>query len=112
MTLHGGSLKGLKAIWRVLISNRNTQKLISTICQNNQDSVDLRAGDDKFFALLATDHGKGPGRMLSTYPDIFGRRLISWVRVFPKTRRNEMPSLCWFLDEVPRLEVHVAPLVP
>lgn len=31
----------------------------------------------EFYALLATYPGKGPARMLSTYPQIFGRKFMT-----------------------------------
>ncbi|KAH7014755.1 hypothetical protein EDB80DRAFT_678730 [Ilyonectria destructans] len=62
-TAYGGDTKGLETIWRLSI--------------DNDAVVDLQAGDDGFFALLGTDHGKGLARMLADYPEMFGRRIIA-----------------------------------
>jgi hypothetical protein len=39
--------------------------------------------------------------MLATYPIMFGRRLITSVRVFPRRGKHEHHDLCWFLGPVP-----------
>jgi len=91
--------EGLEAIWRIKIANVVTQNLISGICRGNDWApVDGIAGEDNFFALLATDHGKGPTRMLAAYPEGFGHRFIARARIFP--RGQTIPDLCWFLEEI------------
>ncbi len=64
--------------------------------------MDVLDTDDNFFALLGSDHGKGPARMLAAYPVMFGRRIIARARLF--YRRNSLPDLCWFLEELARPE--------
>lgn len=56
------------------------------------EPVDLRAGADGFFALLGTDNGKGVARMLAAYPQMFGRKTISCVRIYTN-------NICWFLED-------------
>ncbi|KAL6691065.1 hypothetical protein J3F84DRAFT_352706 [Trichoderma pleuroticola] len=77
MAEYNGDLKGLAAIWRIKIVNQVTKQLIQTICKG----LDMEFGpkNDEFYALLATDHDKGPARMLSTYPHIFGRRFMTRI---------------------------------
>ncbi|KAK3291521.1 uncharacterized protein B0H64DRAFT_469279 [Chaetomium fimeti] len=99
--MHGTDWRGLGAIWRLIISNEQTQRLIGTICGGRLGPQEFLAGDDRFFALLGSEHGKAPCRMLSTYPDMFGRKCISRVGVFPNGGPRDRPSLCWFLEEAP-----------
>ncbi|KAH7161953.1 hypothetical protein B0J13DRAFT_632691 [Dactylonectria estremocensis] len=88
---YGGDAKGLQAIWRLNIENNTTKRIIETICgPHPMIPVDLQAGDDGFFALLGSDHGKGPARMLAAYPEMFGCRIIASVPVFPW---GSLPSL-------------------
>ncbi|KAH8893873.1 hypothetical protein GQ53DRAFT_821748 [Thozetella sp. PMI_491] len=108
MMVHSSNMKHLQAIWRVKIDNQVTQNLIAAICgEDDLAPVDIKAGEDNFFALLGTDHGKGPARMLATYPELFGRRCISQVRVFP--RKGKLPDLCWFLEPVSLSQTVVPP---
>ncbi len=78
MAAHGGSMKGLEAIWRMMITNnvgqtfrlfnallvdnlrQITQNLINVVHEDSSAPVDFVAGEDNFFAFLATDHGRGP----------------------------------------------------
>ncbi|RFU79797.1 hypothetical protein TARUN_2391 [Trichoderma arundinaceum] len=55
MTTYSDDPKCLEAIWRINIANEVTQGVIKTVC-NGKQSVELKAGDDGFYALLATDH--------------------------------------------------------
>ncbi|KAL6697433.1 hypothetical protein J3F84DRAFT_407087 [Trichoderma pleuroticola] len=71
MTACGRDTNGLEAIWRINIVNQDTQNVIMTYCKDK--AVEFGTGDEGFYALLATDHGKGPARMLATYPRMFGR---------------------------------------
>ncbi|GAB1316350.1 hypothetical protein MFIFM68171_06560 [Madurella fahalii] len=108
MATHGGNMRGLQSIWRLTIANEFTQRVIKTICGDRMIPIEFDTGNTQFLALLTTIHGKGPGRMLSTYPDIFGRRLMSRVRVLPPDKEMSLPDLCWILEEVPELERLVA----
>lgn len=67
--------------------------------------------DEQFFALFATEHGKGPARMLSSYPELFGHKAICGVGIFC---RGGHPDLCWILEErdKPISPVHVLPSSP
>lgn len=80
------------------IANNETLGIIERIRprpgkRSTKEPVDLDAGTDGFFALLGSDNGRGAARMLVDYPQMFGRKTISSVRVFPG-------DICWFLDEV------------
>ncbi|KAK4220327.1 hypothetical protein QBC37DRAFT_445593 [Rhypophila decipiens] len=75
-------------------------------------TVDVCVGSDDFFALLATQNGKSVARMLGSYPSIFGRRMVSRIRLFPRfdgpkvlLGEKTFPDLCWFVD-------HIAPVAP
>jgi hypothetical protein len=46
---------------------------------------------------IITDHGKGPARMLGTYPGLFGGKIITRARISPY---GSKPHLCWFLEEM------------
>ncbi|KAJ9162304.1 hypothetical protein NKR19_g1422 [Coniochaeta hoffmannii] len=74
-------IQPLESIWRVFISNPQTLAVIDRIVGEGKDTIEIPAGDDRLFALLATSHGKGPGRMLVTYPHLFGRVFIRSVRI-------------------------------
>lgn len=105
MASTGGNAKSLEAIWRIAIDNQDTNRIIGEAMEKHRipedGFVDIPAGEDEFFALLATDNGKGSARMLATYPQMFGKKTISRVRVFKK-------RLCWFLEEVEIPEPSVA----
>lgn len=60
----------------------------------HEPSAEFDVDDDAFHALLATDNGKGVGRMLASYPGLFGVRLMRKVRVFTR-ETSPMPDLCW-----------------
>jgi len=72
--------------------------VIDAITGGSSKPVELGPEDDLFFALLATDHGKGPARMLAAYPSMFGRRVMARVLVF---RNDGFPDLCWVVEERP-----------
>ncbi|ROW02444.1 hypothetical protein VMCG_06103 [Cytospora schulzeri] len=97
MASSGGDPKSLEAIWRMAIIYYDTLSVIRDAMARRQIPewgwVDIQAGEDDFFALLATDNGKGNARMLAAYPQMFGRKTISRVRVFNN-------QLCWFLEEM------------
>ncbi|KAK4225663.1 hypothetical protein QBC38DRAFT_530410 [Podospora fimiseda] len=57
---------------------------------------DIEVGDDQFFALLASEHGKGPARMLSAYPEMLEGRCLSRARVFLNKDHNR--KVTKFLD--------------
>ncbi|KAL7948523.1 hypothetical protein V8C42DRAFT_342550 [Trichoderma barbatum] len=67
MAAHDHDTKDLEVIWRINIVNLVTISVIESYCEEDK-SVELGPGNDGFFALLATDHGRGPARMLATYP--------------------------------------------
>lgn len=48
-----------------------------------QSLLEFAAGSDHFFALLATDNGKGVARMVAAYPEMFGRKIIDRVVIYP-----------------------------
>ncbi|KAL7960276.1 hypothetical protein V8C34DRAFT_303332 [Trichoderma compactum] len=77
MAEYNGDLKGLEAIWRIKIVNQVTRQLIDKVCKDS--NTEFGPDDDEFYALLATDHGKGPSRMLSTYLQPFGRRFMTRI---------------------------------
>lgn len=85
-----------------------TKAVISAVCRGQ--SVELGPGDDGFYALLATEHGKGPARMLAAYPQMFGRRFMTRVWVFQYG--GSCPSICWILDKLPHPEPQLPPLPP
>lgn len=82
----GGSMATIETVWRLIIANDEAKTLIHEIQtsrpQAGQNPVDLFPGDDHFFALLATNNGKGVARMLTAYPRYFGYKVISGARVF------------------------------
>ncbi|PNP58895.1 hypothetical protein THARTR1_01143 [Trichoderma harzianum] len=98
MTACGCDTNGLDAIWRLNIVNQDTQNVIETYCKD--EAVEFGTGDEGFYALLATDHGKDPARMLATYPQMFGRRFMAKVKVF-RYRDHLNPCICWILEELP-----------
>ncbi|KAH6842293.1 hypothetical protein B0I37DRAFT_435651, partial [Chaetomium sp. MPI-CAGE-AT-0009] len=99
--VHGADWRGLEAIWRLIFDNERTQRLIVAVCGGRTDPQEFPAGDDRLFALLGSEHGKAPCRMLATYPDMFGRKALSRVGMFPDGGPRDRPSLCWFLEEAP-----------
>ncbi|KAK4465171.1 hypothetical protein QBC42DRAFT_169869 [Cladorrhinum samala] len=99
-----GTMEGLETIWRLTISNEVTQGIIKSIFSHlpaGSTEADVEAGDDRFFALLASDHGKGPARMLPAFPELFGRRRMARIRVFAESTESQHPDLCWFLEPAP-----------
>lgn len=78
---------------------QTTQDVVRHVVVETPGRLEFAVRDDAFFALLAADNGKGVGRMLASYPGMFGRRLMTRVRVF-RRQRTPMPGLCWLLDEV------------
>lgn len=111
--MHGADWRAQEAIWRIVINNEQTQRLIVAICgAGSVDPQEFPAGDDRFFALLGSEHGKAPCRMLSTYPGMFGRKSISGVRVFPDGGLRDRPNLCWFLEQAAPPSPTPAPALP
>lgn len=94
-------MANLETIWRVSISNEDTKRLIARIMGTSQKSsrcVELTVDDDLFFALLATDNGRGLARMLGDYPEMFGRKALISAKVWQLT---SMPDICWLLGDLP-----------
>lgn len=98
---YGADWRDLEAIWRINVQNQQTRGLVAAICGDRTDPQDFPAGDDKFFALLGSPNGKAACRMLTTYPDMFGRKSISRVRVFPIGSQRAQLNICWFLEKAP-----------
>lgn len=59
----------------------------------NASFVDISVDDDIFFALLATDNGKGVARMLASYPGCFGGKTVTRARIYKAGM-----DICWFLE--------------
>jgi hypothetical protein len=57
----------------------------------------LRSDQAELFALLGTPNGKGPAWMLATYPEMFGRKVITSAIVDVSTNK---PNICWVLEEL------------
>ncbi|KAH6617558.1 hypothetical protein F5144DRAFT_551992 [Chaetomium tenue] len=98
---HGADWRDLEAIWRMNVQNQQTRGLVAALFGDRTDPQDFPAGDDSFFALLGSPNGKAVCRMLATYPDMFGRKSISKVRVFPIGSRRVQLNICWFLEKAP-----------
>lgn len=93
MAVHKGTPKALQTIWRIAIDkNSQNRDVLERVLRLY--GTEICAGNDGFFALLGTDHGKGPARMLATYPEMFGRKIISKARI-------TQADICWFLEEIP-----------
>jgi len=92
-------IQPLESIWRVFISNPQTLAVIDRIVGEGKDTIEIPAGDDRLFALFATSHGKGPGRMLVTYPHLFGRVFVRSVRIYPARGDGDADKadICWIL---------------
>lgn len=104
MEITGGQMRSIETIWRIQIQNDTTQRLIAdTANRPRYQQLDLRqymdidSSTDDFYALLATDNGKGPARMLAAYPGLFGGKIITRARIFP---HGGDPHICWFLEEI------------
>lgn len=96
MAVHKGTPKALETIWRITIdTNSQTRNVLARVM--NLYGTEICVENDGFFALLGTDHGKGPARMLATYPEMFGRKIISKARI-------TQADICWFLEEIPVAE--------
>ncbi|KAL7954522.1 hypothetical protein V8C34DRAFT_294134 [Trichoderma compactum] len=93
MTACDRDTNGLEAIWRINIVNQ-----VCILCKDK--AVEFGPGDEGFYALLATDHGKGPARMLATYPQMFGRRFMAKVKAFRYDGGLD-PCICWILEKLP-----------
>lgn len=98
---YGADWRGLEAVWRLVIINTETRQLILALCGDRTDPQDFSVGDDGFFALLGTENGRAPCRMLASYPGMFGRKHLSKVRVFPRVGSGMGPNICWFLEDAP-----------
>lgn len=76
----------LESIWRVHVINPDTLGVCKNIAAQLGEAKDqpfvLRPDSDHFFALLGTHHGKGPARMLTDYPRMFGYRTIEKATCF------------------------------
>ncbi|KAK4094094.1 hypothetical protein Purlil1_1585 [Purpureocillium lilacinum] len=103
VTSHGGDLKSLEKIWRITIKNPLTRAVVNHAVVRTkfsldglQNSLEFAAGSDHFFALLATDNGKGVARMLAAFPEMFGRKTIDRVVIYPQ---KGSPHICWSLKE-------------
>ncbi|KAK7413271.1 hypothetical protein QQX98_007859 [Neonectria punicea] len=98
--LHGGSTESLARVWRLTIENRDTRGLINDIMTRRKlkmgQITELDSHADDFFALLATDNGKGVARMLTAYPKMFGCKVIARARVYTMA----VPAICWILEQV------------
>ncbi|QPH03757.1 hypothetical protein C2857_000127 [Epichloe festucae Fl1] len=99
----GNSSKNLETIWRIWVENLDTRMVINHICPIEGTTRDIDTSDDDFFALLGTVNGKTIPRMLATYPQYFGRRIVTKARVI-NHRGRQFPSICWFLKEAPTKE--------
>lgn len=75
--------------------------MIEVICGESCEPVDIGKDQDVFYAFLASDHGKGPARMLAKYPEMFGRRFIDRLKVFP--RKGRMPDIFWVQKRLSRV---------
>lgn len=96
------------------VSNEETRSIILGIDRNLQEPLDknlrhldIYDGEDKFFALLGSDNGKGVARMLADFPHFYGWKTISKVRVYPSSEVG--PALCWFLEEMEEVKPSSTP---
>jgi hypothetical protein len=89
----------LTSIWRTTIQNQETEGLIAKIRDQYEslNRIDVYPTDKLFFVILGTDHRRGPARMLTTYPKMFGYKTIVAVSVLPTP-----PSL-WSFQSKPNL---------
>ncbi|PHH71584.1 hypothetical protein CDD80_5131 [Ophiocordyceps camponoti-rufipedis] len=70
--------RGLRCIWRSPVANQDTRNIIERIISSHRPGspfIDVHPGEDQFYALLASDNGRGSCLMLSDYPELFGRKL-------------------------------------
>lgn len=93
-------IQPLESIWRVFISNLQTLAVFDRIVGEGKDTIEIPADDDRFFALFATSHGKGPGRMLTIYLRLFGRVFIRSVRIYPACGEADKPDIFCVLGPV------------
>ncbi|KAF0636526.1 hypothetical protein FPSE5266_20332 [Fusarium pseudograminearum] len=62
-----------------------------------RSSFEVGEEDDMFFALVASDNGRGIASMLRDYPWMFGFKAIVGALIVPN---NNNPSICWKLKQV------------
>ncbi|KAK2612590.1 hypothetical protein QQS21_001361 [Conoideocrella luteorostrata] len=109
MRQHGQSTKNLETVWRISIKNEITKGVIKRFVSKPRSVKYFELGTE-FFALLGTVNGSGVARMLATYPQMFGRRIIARVGVF---RHNaDQSALCWHLEPAPEPVPKIAPVLP
>lgn len=92
MAVHKGTPKALETIFRIAIDkNSQTRDVLTRVLKLH--GTEICSENDGFFALLGTDHGKGPARMLAAYPEMFGRKIIAKARI-------TNADICWYLEEI------------
>lgn len=94
------TMASLRSVWRINVQNQQTETLIAKIASKNRQpraTFEVRADEPLFFALVASDHGRGVASMLRDYPWMFGYRTIVSAKVLPNGKH---PSFYWRLDVV------------
>ncbi|KAM5364075.1 hypothetical protein ACJZ2D_011692 [Fusarium nematophilum] len=82
------TMVALSSVWRMNITNGQTQGLIGKLASRNRSAdapFEIHENEPLFFALLASDHGRGVASMLADYPWMFGFKTI----VLPPFSRSE-----------------------
>ncbi|WXC58469.1 hypothetical protein SNK03_004368 [Fusarium graminearum] len=67
------------SIWRIDIINEQINRLIKQLANKNVDPeapFDIGKEEPLFFALVASDNGRGIASMLKKYPQMFGFKII------------------------------------
>ncbi|GKU05513.1 hypothetical protein FLAG1_09038 [Fusarium langsethiae] len=96
----GVFMEECSSIWRYKIVNQQTQRLIRQLAAKNANpKIPFEVGEEEllFFALVASDNGRGIASMLRDYPWLFNFKTIVTAMVFPYEPR---PSLYWRLAPV------------
>ncbi|KAM0414638.1 hypothetical protein ACHAPT_013521 [Fusarium lateritium] len=95
-----GTMVALFSIWRLNIDNGQTQRLITALASKNQHPgapFEICEDEPLFFALVASDHGRGIASLLRDYPWMFGFKTLVSATILPSA---SMPSLYWRLKAV------------
>ena len=84
----------LSLIWRYRISNPTTQGLINVALQNGEEKTEFAPSDEQFFALLASDNGRGVVHLLRHWCRTVGRKTIAKIVVI----QLKEPAMCFVLE--------------
>lgn len=86
---------------KYIAQQRQQQQQGQQAQHQDPDFWTLEMGEAAFFALLGTPNGAGVARMLASYPQMFGRGVITSALVHPQGN----PTLVWVVRRIEETEL-------